>query len=196
MRQAAEHIDQQRLMERLVTNEVLEIQPHVNVALRIKFSDDFLRVFTVDYEEQFAEKVFLKYSLEAGFTDPESFSVIWEHDDKIELIKFYETPKSKDMPTKDPIMLFYLPNQGTVREVRKEGELKLKFNVKGKEKPIEKYVHKHKTFGEVKEELLKELDLKEKQKIRFNFDCERVPDDETPEGLDMEDLDLIDVVIE
>ena len=183
-------------MKKLVTTEVLEIQPHVNVALRIKFSDDFLRVITVDYEEQFAEKVFLKYSLEAGFADPESFSVIWEHDDQIELIKFYETPKSKKMSTKEPVMLFYLPNEGTVREVRKEGELKLKFNVKGKEKPIEKYVHKNKTFGEVREELMKELDLKEKQKIRFNFDCEKIPDDETPEGLDMEDLDLIDVVID
>lgn len=168
-------------------------KPYVRCVLQVKFDTDFVRFFNIDMKEQFAEKVFLKYSLEAGFTDPESFKILWEHDDTVEIIKFYETPEQRKMPQGQTVLLFFMANEGTVREIRKEGEIKLKFNIKKEKEPLEKFVTLTTTFGEITKILMKDLGLNKKNNLKLIYDSERLDDDDTPASMDMEDLDLVDV---
>uniref|UniRef100_A0AC34QK26 Rad60/SUMO-like domain-containing protein n=1 Tax=Panagrolaimus sp. JU765 TaxID=591449 RepID=A0AC34QK26_9BILA len=173
--------------------EVKVLTNRVFITLKVQGCDDFTREFELERNEQFVEKVYMKYAAEAGFDNPESFIVYWDQGQKFKFIYFHYTPESVGMPSDTPIALFITPKSGVVREVRKPNQIKLKFNLETQKEPVGILIDKDMTFGEFIKTFATQQKL-DPNNIHFVFDASRVDNDETPNTLDMEDFDVVDVI--
>uniref|UniRef100_A0A914YV48 Ubiquitin-like domain-containing protein n=1 Tax=Panagrolaimus superbus TaxID=310955 RepID=A0A914YV48_9BILA len=166
----------------------------VTVFLGLMTDPDFRHVFKLKYTDRF-DKIFLDYGSKAGFDKPEDINLLWDTGDEYKTIKYFDTPEKLKMPVNSPVNLSFNPKKGVQRECREEGEIKIKLNMKKEKNPLERFIHKEMPFGEFKVKICAELKISP-AKIRFFFDGEKVSDDATPEELDMEDFDCIDMHVD
>uniref|UniRef100_A0A7E4V552 Ubiquitin-like domain-containing protein n=1 Tax=Panagrellus redivivus TaxID=6233 RepID=A0A7E4V552_PANRE len=154
---------------------------------------DFNEHAKLDYDKQFAD-ILIKYAPMAGWSNPNDVDLLWDKPEQLVTLKFYETPKQHDMPAFKYAKLIMVGKDGAQAEVRTKGDIKLKINLASQRKPLEKIIMKNSTFGDLKKELEKDLKVPP-SKMKIVFDAEVVEDSQTPDELDMEEADVIDLQI-
>uniref|UniRef100_A0A7E4W2I2 Ubiquitin-like domain-containing protein n=1 Tax=Panagrellus redivivus TaxID=6233 RepID=A0A7E4W2I2_PANRE len=173
----------------------VELPKYIFITLTVmgRLEEDFNEATKLDYDKQFAD-IYIKYAPMAGWSNPNDVDLLWDAPEQLETLKFYETPKTHNMPLFKYAKLIMVGKDGVQAEVRKKGDIKLKINLESQRKPLEKIIHKDKTFGELKKELEKDLKVAP-SKMKIVFDAEVVDDADTPAKLDMEEADVIDLAI-
>uniref|UniRef100_A0AC34FQP0 Ubiquitin-like domain-containing protein n=1 Tax=Panagrolaimus sp. ES5 TaxID=591445 RepID=A0AC34FQP0_9BILA len=163
----------------------------VTVLLGLMTDPEFRHIFKIKYTDRF-DKIFLDYGSKAGFDRPEDIILLWDTGDEYKTVKYFDTPQKLNMPINGTVNLAFNPKQGAQRESREEGEIKIKLNLKAEKNPLERFIHKEMPFGEFKVKICAELKISP-AKVRFFFDGEKLSDDTTPDELDMEDFDCVDM---
>uniref|UniRef100_A0A914PI77 Ubiquitin-like domain-containing protein n=1 Tax=Panagrolaimus davidi TaxID=227884 RepID=A0A914PI77_9BILA len=165
----------------------------ITVVLGLLTDPEFRHIFKMKYTDRF-DKVYLDYGVKAGYDKPEDLNLLWDDGSDFLNVKYFDSPQKLGMPANGTVCLSFNPKPGAKREKRKEGEIKIKVNTKGEKNPVERLIHKGMSFVEFKVKLCSELKVAP-SKVRFTFDGEKIADDDTPDDLDMEDFDCIDMHI-
>jgi hypothetical protein len=166
----------------------------VTIILGLMDDPEFKHRFNMKYIDRF-DQVFLDYGAKAGYDKPEQLTLLWDTEDEYKTVKYFDTPQKLKMPLNGIVNLIFNPVKGAQRQKREEGEIKIKLNMKKQKNPLERIIHKEQPFGEFKIGLCAELKIAP-SKVRFCFDGEKVDEDATPESLDMEEFDMMDMHVD